>query len=44
VAVTVPVDELTAGDHACLTFSDEEERLDLVAAFVADGEPVGKSV
>jgi MEDS: MEthanogen/methylotroph, DcmR Sensory domain/STAS domain len=25
------------GDHACLTFSDAEERLDLVAAFVRDG-------
>jgi len=44
VAVTVPVDELRAGDHACLTFSDEEERLDLVAAFVADGLDAGQQV
>src|SRR5689334_6624908 len=31
------VDRVDAGDHACLTFSDAEERLDLVAAFVRDG-------
>ena len=44
MAVTVPVDELDAGDHACLTFSDEEERLDMVAAFVADGLDRGQQV
>src|SRR6266540_3715016 len=31
------VDQLDAGDHACVTFSDGEERLDIVAAFVLDG-------
>jgi anti-anti-sigma factor len=31
------VDALMPGDHACLTFSDPDERLDLVAAFVRDG-------
>ena len=31
------IDSITAGDHACLTFSDAEERLDLIAAFVRDG-------
>jgi hypothetical protein len=28
------VDALGPGDHACLTFSDPDERLDIVAAFV----------
>jgi len=31
------VEELRAGDHACLTFSDADERLDIIAAFVRDG-------
>jgi len=31
------VEALGPGDHACLTFSDAEERLDIVAAFVRDG-------
>jgi anti-anti-sigma factor len=31
------VEDLQPGDHACLTFSDAEERLDIVAAFVRDG-------
>ena len=31
------VEALAAGDHACLTFSDPDERLDIVAAFVRDG-------
>lgn len=43
-AITIPVDELGAGGHACLTFSDEEERLDIVAAFVADGLAGGQQV
>jgi len=34
---TAVVDSLDAGDHVCLTFSDAEERLDLLAAFVRDG-------
>jgi hypothetical protein len=44
VAVAVPVDDLGGGAHACLTFSDEEERLDIVAAFVADGLERGQQV
>jgi hypothetical protein len=31
------VARLAGGDHACLTFSDAEERLDLVASFVRTG-------
>jgi anti-anti-sigma regulatory factor len=31
------VDALEPGDHACLTFTDPDERLDIVAAFVRDG-------
>jgi anti-anti-sigma regulatory factor len=38
------VDRLGPGDHACLTFSDEEERLDIVAAFVRDGLSAGHRV
>lgn len=38
------VDRVDAGDHACLTFSDAEERLDLVAAFVRDGLRAGQKV
>jgi hypothetical protein len=32
------------GEHACLTFSDAEERLDLVAAFVREGLRRGQKV
>jgi anti-anti-sigma factor len=38
MVATTPVDRLTPGDHACLTFSDPEERLDILAAFVAAGQ------
>jgi anti-anti-sigma regulatory factor len=38
------VSELGAGDHACLTFTDPDERLDLVAAFVGDGLQLGQRV
>jgi anti-anti-sigma regulatory factor len=38
------VDQLQSGDHACITFSDEEERLDIVAAFVSDGLRCGQRV
>ena len=38
MAATTPVDRLASGDHACLTFSDPEERLDILAAFVAAGQ------
>jgi anti-anti-sigma factor len=38
------VGRVRPGDHACLTFSDAEERLDLVAAFVRDGLRRGQKV
>lgn len=38
------VADLGPGDHACLTFTDPEERLDLVAAFVRDGLRAGHRV
>jgi len=38
------VEALAPGDHACLTFSDGEERLDIVAAFVRDGLGLGQKV
>jgi anti-anti-sigma factor len=43
VSVT-PVDRLSPGDHACLTFTDPEERFDLLAAFVAAGAERGDKV
>src|SRR5262245_16749761 len=44
MADTATVDGLGEGDHACLTFSDSDERLDLVAAFVRDGLRQGQKV
>jgi anti-anti-sigma regulatory factor len=44
VADASGVEDLAPGDHACLTFSDSEERLDLVAAFVRDGLRLGQKV
>ncbi|MFY1694191.1 MULTISPECIES: MEDS domain-containing protein [unclassified Solwaraspora] len=44
MADTAAVGALGAGDHACLTFSDQEERLDLVAAFVRGGLRAGQKV
>jgi anti-anti-sigma regulatory factor len=38
------VDTLRPGDHACVTFTDPDERLDIVAAFVADGLDRGDQV
>ncbi len=38
------VEELTPGHHACLTFSDPDERLDIVAAFVRAGLQQGHKV
>ncbi|MEV4346585.1 MEDS domain-containing protein [Actinoplanes sp. NPDC049596] len=38
------VDRLEPGDHACLTFSETEERLDLLAAFVSAGVQRGEEV
>src|SRR5437763_5962598 len=35
---------VNAGDHACLTFSEAEERLDLVAAFIREGLRRGQKV
>jgi hypothetical protein len=40
----VPTDTVDAGDHACLTFTDLEERLDLVSALVRDGLCAGQTV
>ena len=44
VAEPATVDDLEPGDHACLTFSDADERLDIVAAFVRDGLERGDKV
>jgi hypothetical protein len=44
MADTAVVDKVGAGDHACLTFSDAEERLDLLAGFVRDGLRTGQKV
>jgi anti-anti-sigma regulatory factor len=44
VADPATVDDLEPGDHACLTFSDADERLDIVAAFVRDGLERGDKV
>ena len=38
------VEELGPGDHACLTFTDADERLDIVAAFVRSGLALGHKV
>lgn len=40
----VAADAVGTGDHACLTFTDAEERWDLVAAFVRDGLKAGSKV
>jgi anti-anti-sigma factor len=44
MAMVTPVDRLDPGDHACLTYSDPEERLDILAKFVADGLVRGDKV
>jgi hypothetical protein len=38
------VTDLTAEDHACLTFGEAEELFDLTAAFVRDGLSAGLKV
>ncbi|MGK5680078.1 MEDS domain-containing protein [Actinoplanes sp. URMC 104] len=38
------VDRLEPGDHACLTYTDPEERLDLLAAYVSRGLHLGERV
>ena len=40
----IQITELTASDHACLTFGEPEELLDLTAAFVRDGLAGGLKV
>jgi ABC-type transporter Mla MlaB component len=40
----VQITELAVDDHACLTFGEEEELLDLTAAFVRDGLTAGLQV
>jgi hypothetical protein len=40
----VAADAVGAGDHACLTFTDAEERWDLIAALVRDGLKTGSKV
>ena len=40
----IPVNRLEVGDHACVTFSDAEERLDILAAFVSAGLECGDMV
>jgi anti-anti-sigma factor len=44
MASAIPVDRLNPGDHACLTFTDAEERLDILAAFVAGGIDQGDKI
>lgn len=44
MATAIPVDRLNPGDHACLTFSDPEERLDILAGFVASGLDLGDKI
>ena len=44
MVATTPVDRLAPGDHACLTFTDPEERLDILAAFVAAGQALGERI
>lgn len=41
---TRPIHALSEGDHACLTYSDAEECLDLVAEFVGRGLDDGQQV
>ncbi len=42
--VGTQITELAVDDHACLTFGEEEELLDLTAAFVRDGLAAGLQV
>jgi hypothetical protein len=44
MATAVPVDQLVPGDHACLTFTDAEERLDILAAFISGGIEQGDKI
>src|SRR4051794_22598270 len=44
MATARSVHDLILGDHACLTFTDTEERLDIIAAFVRPGLGQGGKV
>ena len=44
VGADAQVTDLTAGDHACLTFGEPEDLFDLTAAFVRDGLACGLKV
>ncbi|HEX6498290.1 MAG TPA: MEDS domain-containing protein [Micromonosporaceae bacterium] len=44
MATPTSVDDLAPGAHACLTFSDSEERLDILSAFVGNGLDQGQKV
>ncbi len=44
VSADLQITDLTMNDHACLTFGDSEELLDLTAAFVRDGIASGLKV
>ncbi|HET8659639.1 MAG TPA: MEDS domain-containing protein [Micromonosporaceae bacterium] len=44
MTTSTSVEDLSPGDHACLTFSDKEERLDIIAAFIRDGLGQGHKV
>ena len=44
VGADAQVTDLTAGDHACLTFGEPEDLFDLTAAFVRDGLASGLKV
>jgi anti-anti-sigma regulatory factor len=44
VSADLQITDLTVDDHACLTFGDSEELLDLTAAFVRDGISSGLKI
>ena len=44
VGADTQITDLTVNDHACLTFGESEEQLDLTAAFVRDGLSIGLKV
>ena len=44
VSAETVITDLGADDHACLTFGEREEMLDLTAAFVRDGLAAGLRV
>lgn len=44
VSADLEITDLAVSEHACLTFGDDQERLDLTAAFVRDGLSGGLKV